>query len=49
MEKNNSKKEYTSMEELLQEEVMYESYVRALTDDFSVVDAVRKEYGEEEG
>lgn len=49
MEKNNNKKEYNSMEELLQEEVMYESYLRALTDDFSVVDAVRNEYREEEG
>lgn len=37
------KKEINSIQDLLQEEVVYESFVRALTDDFSVVDAVNYE------
>lgn len=32
--------EIKTMEDLFREEVMYESYVRSLTDDFSVVDMV---------
>ena len=34
------KTEIKTMEDLFREEVMYESYVRSLTDDFSVVDMV---------
>ena len=34
------KTEIKKMEDLFREEVMYESYVRSLTDDFSVVDMV---------
>ena len=34
------KTEIKAMEDLFREEVMYESYVRSLTDDFSVVDMV---------
>ena len=34
------KTEINTMEDLFREEVMYESYVRSLTDDFSVVDMV---------
>ena len=35
-----NKTEIKTMEDLFREEVMYESYVRSLTDDFSVVDMV---------
>lgn len=37
------KKLINTIQDLLQEEVMHESLVRALTDDFSVVDAVNYE------
>jgi len=36
-----------AMEELLCKEVKKESYVRALTDNFSVVDIVKNDNGEE--